>query len=151
MRAKSQWLFLAPRAPKPLLFCPIYWKYTKDKKQAPAFISHSFKTEQRKRVRFCLLCTILKKIHAKNFILLGKSHKKMLLLQFFSKISAVYSLKAKIRSLAAALRANDVVSCGHKWKIRKQRSFRIFVMSVRFRCKAVCGWFRCTMILQRVD
>ena len=26
----------------------------------------------------------------------------------------------------------------------------IFVMCVRFRCKAVCGQFRCTLILQRV-
>ena len=40
----------------------------------------------------------------------------------------------------------------HKQKRRTaQVPFCVFVMCVRFRCKTVCGQFRCTQILQRID
>ena len=36
--------------------------------------------------------------------------------------------------------------------LKKARLRVLFsVICVRFRCKAVCGWFRCTLILQRVQ
>ena len=39
---------------------------------------------------------------------------------------------------------------GFSWKKHLRNQVLFPVMCVRFRCKTVCGWFRCTRILQRV-
>ena len=85
---------------------------------------------------------------------------------FRFKINSIYAQRKRSPPLAwssgfhfFAITYNFAKPPACKWRMKNEEVISKtpaltrgrLVMFVRFRCKTVCGWFRCTLILQRVD